>query len=455
MELRITKRWFTAFTFTTFFCAPISAAEEKERNLIESVTVTRNKVSVTVNPEFKKKYLLSDFFAEYDEDINLEKLPYAINIMPFVMNVVSIVWISGKDYYIDEMDRKLFNSLEKVKEVLKRMYKKTSWNGRLIPRKLVDTPDFMPAGSGDGRAALLFSGGLDSVTSAMYHRQQKLLLVTLWGHWDLPLNDKKLWESRKKELQSFGKEHGHENTFIRSNYFWFLNRDALNRISPEINCWRIFTVEGIGWAGLVAPVMLSKGYPVLLHGSTITWEFNFPAAANPFIDNNIKFADARVEHDLFHMNRLQKCEFLACLRKEKQIKKAAHIRVCEDNTIVGNCCKCQKCVRTILELVVVGENPCDYGFPICSEEMLKKTQKFMKEHANGATTVWHFMHIQAKLQERVDRGEKIPEGLEWILEYNFKKKITADIKNQRTFDWRDFHDLLPELEIPEDIEPAF
>jgi hypothetical protein len=332
--------------------------------------------------------------------------------MPFIMNVVSIVWISGKDYYIDEMDAQLYASLKTVKEIMKQLYPKTKWQGRLIPRKLVDVPSHFTKENND-HVALLFSGGLDSVTSSLYHRDQKQLLVTLWGHWDLPLNDKKLWETRKRELQAFGKEHGHENTFIRSNYFWFLNRDALNRISPEINCWRIFTVEGIGWAGLVAPIMLLKGYPILLHGSTITWEYNYPAAANPFIDNNIHFAGASLRHDLFDMNRLQKCDYLAQLKKQKKIKKYPYIRVCEDPKLVENCNKCQKCIRTVL------------------------------------------MHMQKKLKEKEEAGEQIPDGLRWITDYNFKKKITSDIKNQKTIDWRDFIDFLPDIEVPENIDLAF
>ncbi len=456
----LSTRFALLFFAGTIFCTVLKAREEERSrepqvNLIESVTVERNRVAITVNQEFKKKYLLHDFFAEYDKKINLEPLPYAITSMPFIMNVVSIVWISGKDYYIDEMDSQLFYSLEKVKEVIKRMYTKTKWQGRLIPRKLVDTPNFFDQKESNDRVALLFSGGLDSVTSSLFHRHQKQLLVTVWGHWDLPLHDKKLWAERKQELEAFGKKHGHENTFIRSNYYSFLNRQKLDRISSEISSWRIFAVEGIGWAGLVAPLMLIKGYPVLLHGSTITWEFNFPAAANPFIDNNIKFAHARLEHDLFDMNRLEKCDYLCQLKKQKKISETPAIRVCEDPKLVGNCCKCQKCIRTILEFIVIGEDPKDYGFKVDTQKIIDQSKKFMSEHSNGATTVWHFMHIQRKLQERYNRGETIPEGLLWILSYNFKQKITADIKNQRLINWRDFHDLLPELRIPEHISPAF
>ena len=153
--------------------------------LIESVTVNKNHIKIEVNKQFKEKYLTGNFFAEYDKDIDLSKLDYSIQIMPFIMNVLSIVWISGKDWYIDSMDQDLYASLDTIKEVFRRMYPRTKWEGRLIPHRLVkNVPPFKPD---TNRIALLFSGGLDSTTSSLYHREKKQLLITAWGHWDLPL----------------------------------------------------------------------------------------------------------------------------------------------------------------------------------------------------------------------------------------------------------------------------
>ena len=216
-------------------------AAKTEVDLIDSVTVHKNEVRIAINKDFKKKYLLGDFFAEYDENIDLTELDYSIQIMPFIINVVSIIWISGKDYYIESMDQELHESLKKVKEVFKRMYKRTQWEGNLIPRKLVkNTYKHKLKKESKERMALLFSGGVDSTASSLYHKDKKQLLVTVWGHWDLPLHDKKLWAIRKQQLIDFGSSYGHENSFIKSNYYSFLNRPVLDNISPEISSWRIF-----------------------------------------------------------------------------------------------------------------------------------------------------------------------------------------------------------------------
>lgn len=84
--------------------------------LIEGIKVARNRLSVAVNREFKRKYLKSDFFAEYDPEILLEQYDYSVLSLPFLLNVITIVWISGETYYVDEMDTELYYSLLRIKK---------------------------------------------------------------------------------------------------------------------------------------------------------------------------------------------------------------------------------------------------------------------------------------------------------------------------------------------------
>jgi len=436
---------------TLAFMSPTYSME-----FIEDFKVTKNRVEIKVNKDFAKKFLKCDtFFAEYAEDIDLTQLDRTVVELGLLGNCIGIIWAWGKELTIEAMDEDFYHSLPIIKEVFRRMYPKKSWDGELIPRRLVKNTFTTPARApGEKeRTALLFSGGLDSITSSLMHRDKKQLLITVNGHWDLPLYDKKLLERRRIDLEAWGAQYGHQNTFINSNYYSFLNRDVLDKYVKEISSWRIFAVEGIGWAGLAAPVMALKGYQQLLHGSTITWEYNFPACANPFIDDNLFFAGMRIKHDLFDMHRLAKCDYIARVCKEEGIEKP-FIRVCEEKK-VHNCCKCQKCIRTIIELFVAGENPREYGFNCNVEKVLEKSRKFMSDHGTGSTTVWHFKHLQKRLREKARNGEQIPESLEWLLTYDLSKKITSEIKCQKRLDWRNFCDLLPEICVPEDIEPAF
>ncbi len=175
------------------------------------------------------------------------------------MNVISLVWISGKDYEIDQMDRQVYNSLKELKKIFKIMHPDTPWTGRLIPKKLID---HQPIPASD-KIALLFSGGVDSTTSSLFHRATEQLLVTAWGQSCLPLHEPKLWNRVHKHIRNFADSYGHETTMLRSNYYYFLNYSVLRDLSPEKTSWRIDTIEDIGWAGLIAPIMLSKGISTL------------------------------------------------------------------------------------------------------------------------------------------------------------------------------------------------
>ena len=110
--------------------------EIRHPRLIEKISVQGNRLSITPNTHFKSKYLKDNFFAEYDSYINLEQFDESVLSLPFIMNVISIIWISGNRYTIDVMDEELYNTLNRVKRVFQTMYPKTAWDGELIPLKL-------------------------------------------------------------------------------------------------------------------------------------------------------------------------------------------------------------------------------------------------------------------------------------------------------------------------------
>ena len=65
------------------------------RKLIKEVRVQNNRIDITINKKFKNQYLKDDFFVEYDTDVDLSTFDYSIITLPFIMNVASLVWISG------------------------------------------------------------------------------------------------------------------------------------------------------------------------------------------------------------------------------------------------------------------------------------------------------------------------------------------------------------------------
>ena len=291
-------------------------------NLIKNLVIKQNSIKVEVEDGFKNDYLADDFFVSYEQDVDLSVLDRSLLIIPFIMNVYSIILISGKDYYVDSLDMDLYYSLIRVKQILQRLYPKTKWEGNLIPGRLVKNMPRVPLKDPNKEFALLFSGGLDSTSSALSSLDSKMLLITLRGHWNVPLDDGGIWEKQKKTTQSLAKRYGHSSTFVSSNFSEFLNWDFLESLSPEVETWRFDTAEGIGLFGLVVPLLYLKGYSVLRIASSSTWAYPWPSSANPLIDNNLLFANNfRLEHDQFDLSRADKIELISDLVKKGRIQR--------------------------------------------------------------------------------------------------------------------------------------
>jgi hypothetical protein len=421
-----------------------------ERNLIESFTISKNRIEVKVNALLKPHYLQSDFFAEYDSDINLETMHPSIPLLAFIFNVISIVWISGQTYYIDYIDKDAYESLKVIKQVLMRMYPATSWAGQLIPRTLVanDAPEHLDYNT----MGLLFSGGLDSTCSSMSTVHKKQLLITAWGQWDIPLESEEIWSERKKGIIEFAQTYGHTNSFVKSNYAdeSFLNWDVLESLSNEVDSWRLDTTEGMGMFGLAAPILYAKKVPVLYISSTYAWDYPYPSAATPLIDSNVRFAQKfRILQHHFEYNRFDKLKILCEVINKNGFPKPK-MKVCDDQS-AHNCCEddCNKCVSTALSLYALGENPSEYGFPVTEDELISAAQNYFSV-PQLYWTLWHLQPAQQRVCSGIEKnGDLLP--LRWFADLHFGSICSMRcIRARKKVNWPQFRDLAPaDLIIPE------
>ena len=431
----------------------VNAASDPSNELIEMIHVEKNKITAVINSSLKEKYLKEDFFIEYDDDIDLSGLDYSIVSMPCIMNLISLVWISGKDYYINSMDRDLFYSLIRLKRLFKVMYPRTEWNGNLIPKKIVLNK--LPFTVSSYHKALLFSGGLDSTSTSFAHHNKKQLLITAWGQWDLPLKSPETWTMVKKRIVDFAKENGHSCSFIKSNYFDFLNRFALNRLSKEIFNWRIGTIEDIGWAGMTAPLLFIKGYPTLSIAGSDTWNMPYPApsATSPFIDSNIRCAGICINHEQYELSRADKVEFVVNECKSKGLDKP-FLTVCPKQT-GHNCGECKKCLMTIATLWALKEDPKEYGFSITYQEMIARMKVFMNS-IFSKENLWlddlqNIYGVQCKLQELAKKDIQVDSELKALFDFDFHEELvkTNEFKYQKKMSWDELHTLFPHIGVPE------
>lgn len=434
-------------------CLATSLLVARERELIQKLYIKKNYLEVRLHDDIQKKYLTEDFFVEYEQDIDLEAMPYEIATMPVIMNVIGLIWVSGKTFYIDSMEEELYQSLKTIKKLIQVINPNTKWRGKLKPRKRVSLAKQFAQMHEESRKAILYSGGLDSTSSFLDHIHEKLLTITGWGAFDLPLDQQHIWDDRKEKTVRFTQKYGQASTFLKSNYYDFLNLTVVNNLSSDIDGWRYAAVEGIGWAGLAAPIMASKGCSTLLIPSSTSWEFPYSYVGNPFIDNSIRFAGFTLHHDQFHLTRFGKNEAITRTCKENNLDKP-FIKVCQwtQEQDDNNCCDCRKCLTTIMGFLALNENPEDYGFPISAKKAVSHTLTLLKDkERRGHFDVCNFYVIQKYLRERQRNGVAVAEELLPFMEYDLMKVKTSDRKHIRRTEWSALYKIAPIVAIPTDI----
>ncbi|MBA3752046.1 hypothetical protein H0X06_04595 [Candidatus Dependentiae bacterium] len=449
----IKKSSYRAFASSLIILFSLNAQPVEIEDITTSVVVQKNSLKVGINESFKKSWLTGDFFALYESDINLEEMPYSIALLPFIYNIYPVIWVSGKNYSIECMDEDAYYSLEKVKKVLQRLYPQTPLTGNLIPKELVKNRPSVPLVDSTKSIAILYSSGLDSTACSFEHYDKKQLLISAHGHADLPVRKVRLWKNRQQKFIEYAQDYGHTNAFLKSNYTEFLNWEVIEKISPEITSWRVDTTEGVGIFGAAVPILFAKGYSTLLIGSSFTWHYPYPTAANPLVDDNLIVADTiSLKHTHFDYTRFDKVKLIVDLVRTKNIK-IPSMRVCDYKKSGENCCQfCAKCQTVMNSLIALGEDPVPYGFNITPEEVVQRTKEYFSE-GQGYWTSWNFCDMQQKLKSL----PKIPQSAQWLLQYNFMKKVSYYAAGTKTrVNWHNFRDLAPStLTIPTEISTNF
>lgn len=434
--------------------ATAQKATAKERELIQSIQLEKHFLKIRLHNSIQEKYLKEDFFAQYDQDIDLTTLDYEIITMPVIMNVIAIIWISGNTFYIDSMDEELYQSLKTIKKLIKAIHPNTNWDGELIARKTVSlAAKYNHIHKDNRKRAVLFSGGLDSTSSFFHHVQEDLMTITAWGAYDLPLDQQHIWEDRKQKTINFTKTYNHTSSFLKSNYYDFLNLAVLNNLTSDIDSWRLGAIEGLGWAGLTAPILASKGCSLLYIPSSLNWYLPYAEIDNPFVDNSVQFAGFRLSHDQFDCARFGKNECIVRACKENNFQKP-FIKVCqwtqESDDI--NCCNCRKCLTTIMGFLALEEKPEDYGFPVSPRQAVKRFLALLiDKDRRGQYDIEQFYIIQKYMRKQKALGKKFLKELDPFLTYDLGKAKIKTRKEVRRIDWRVLHKIAPVLNLPQDL----
>lgn len=337
-------------------------------NIIRLVAIQKEKGKIVykynIQGEWEKVFRKNrEFFIEYDIDVS--DVPDSILAVPFLANILPIAWVYDAEIQLDEIDKDFIECIDEVKRAYVEMYSKILFKGRIKLNKIRKN-DFVGE---ENKSLLFFSGGVDATSSLINVRQEKPMLCTLWGS-DIFFQDTDGWNNVQSQVIKTASTFELPYTFIKTSFRPILNYDVLNNeiAKPNHENWWHGFQHGIAIIAHAAPIAYLNRMNKIYIAATKSLKSSedFTCASTPTIDNNIKFCGASVLHEGVENSRSDKIRKIC--RYSKTNNKKLKLRVCWITRSGDNCCKCEKCGRTLLSILAEGYSPNDFGFDMDAEK---------------------------------------------------------------------------------------
>ncbi|PEC23153.1 peptidase [Bacillus cereus] len=394
--------------------------------ILDEIVVKNNRVDYffSIKGNLQKYFKINNhMFLEYNYDIS--DIPNSILAIPFVSNVIPLVWITDSTILINELDESFYECLNNIKTAYQNMFPSVRFKGSIAVDKIIDntyTPEL--------EAASLFSGGLDALTTFIRIKDKKPLLITEYGWQEDNIEESDVWEADKENAINFAKCHGLENILIQSNYGTFINAGNIDhdfRRKLEDTWWHGLH-HGLAIISAAIPIAFKLKVKCIYIASSNSPLYEVTCASDPTVDNEIRYASGQVYHDGYELNRQDKVKVV--VDHYSAIKELVNIRVCFKNE--ENCCKCEKCLRTIMGIIAEGQDPRGYGFNIPNDlfQYIKTSLDNEVKFFTDTFIVIYWNIIQVRMKGNYN-NILYKDLLDWFLDYDFKAQRRKSLLKYR------------------------
>jgi hypothetical protein len=380
--------------------------------------------------ELEKYFLSNKLYVEYDNDI--QNVSRSILYIPAVSCLITIAGAMNAGFYVEELDRNFLESLRKIELIMKKCYPNIPFSIKIHIDRILNN-SFSNNGYG-----LLFSGGIDSTVSYIRHRDKKPDLIMVWGL-DIPLDEKDFWWKVRDTYENFAIRENVKIRFIKTNMRQCMNEALLSKESSRyckgLSWWEM--VYSLPLLGLCAPITVER-IGTILFASSETKEFSRPGGFHPqLFVNRISWADVRVVLDAYEISRQEKIRYFL-KNYITDHGNYPHLWVCWKSRHSLNCGKCEKCSRTITELILEGIDPNKCGFNINSNFFIflkSNLSRFIRDEVN----VFMWKDIQQHIPQVIDHNLYDSKSFfEWFKTFDIqgnlrKRKINDTIKKLPLF----------------------
>lgn len=186
----------------------------------------------------------------------------------------------------------------------------------------------------------------------------------------------------------------------------------------KIYDWWGKVAHGLNLLGVCAPITAVVPIRTLFIAATHTRFFEEPWGSHPLIDNNVKWADIRVVHNGYELGRTEKVAYM-----KSSLQLLSYLRVCYSSLSSYNCEHCEKCLRTIVGLILNGIDPRFCNFNIGTNILQYTKDCFAKGKLHlTKNEVFMWRDIQTSIPDEVTLdiyGSK--EFFRWFKEFDISR----------------------------------
>lgn len=349
-----------------------------------------NRIEVYFDTDkMSKRYFESSeypFWAEYS--VSIDNLPDSIAAIPFLANILPIIWLADMRLEIDEIDKDFYDCLQLVRHGYEAMYPMLSFKGEVSVGKIVGHR----RENNIQQSAIFFSGGLDAFATLFNHIDERPDLISVQGA-DISVYDAASWSTVLKQNQKVADDYGLSLLTIRSNFTKFIdiNGTLSELISGSGENWWHGIQHGIAIISLAAPLAYKLGLSCVYIASSHTAADKVTCASDPTIDNYVRYCGSKIIHDGYEYDRFDKTRNVLSFVSRNNTK--PFLRVCYQAGNEGrNCCECEKCVRTAAAIHILGGRMQDFGFG--NPDILKHSYlKVVTKVTPTAAPLWDKMRV--------------------------------------------------------------
>lgn len=368
------------------------------------------------------------FKVEYDVDVT--DVPAGIAVVPLLANVLPMAWVYDAVVEVSVCDADFLACLPKVKHGYANMYPTMSFGGELRVGAIEENQR-----SAEG-AVCFFSGGVDAFNTLIQHIDERPALLTMRGA-DVKLGDVEGWARVRTHGMAVARDFDVEFHEAASTFRSFLREDVLTRrVAGSGDGWWHGFQHGLGILGHAAPLAWVLGRNVVYIASSNTAETRagVTCASDPSIDDHVRYCGVRVRHDGFEFSRQEKVRNI--VQYSYRTGTPISLRVCWESKGGSNCCACEKCARTILEVMAEGGDPHEFGFSYSEDQfdsLMRKLHYISPIH-------YPFYYSDAARASK-SNGIDLPKSARWILSGNLERIANTPVKRVADIGYRVFRKL--------------